>query len=266
MVDINKTIFSFIESMKYLENDHVLGAFFYGSYLTGYNESHSDIDILVIFDNDNPDCLIRGNKYIDKIRIEYFEKPINEVYLTIDNEYNNQNNASLSIIGTSKILFDKNGSLRKLQDYASEKFSNPLPHLDEESAREYVSILNNRMEKVRKAAYENSPNFNHLYHLTIEKIRKFYHRLNGLPAVQTSKVYRVYLDEEYRKSFYKDNIPEKEFVSMYISAIADVTSSVEEKLDKIESLFNYAKRNVKLDETEYRIQIKSRNLNVTNKI
>ncbi len=264
MVDINKIIHRFIESMKYLENDRVLGAFFYGSYLTGYNEKHSDIDIQIIFDNDNPNHLIRGNKYIDGIRIEYFEKPINDVYLTIENEYNSQNNASLSIIGTSKILFDKNDSLRKLQEYALEKFSRPLPPLDIETAREYVSILNNRMEKVRRAAYENNPNFIHLYHLTIEKIRKFYHRLNGLPSVQTSKVYRVYLDEEYRKSFYKDNIPE-EFVSMYISAITDVTSSVEEKLNKIESLFNYAKRNVKLDSNEYRILIKSRNLNMVNK-
>ena len=145
------------------------------------------------------------------------------------------------------------------------QFSKPLPPLDLEDAREYVSILNNRMEKVRKAAYENNPNFTHLYHLTIEKIRKFYHKLNGLPAVQTSKVYRVYLDEEYRKSFYKDDIPENEFVSMYISAVTDVKSNNEEKLKKVEKLFDYAKRNVFLDSNEYRILIKSRNLNIINK-
>ncbi len=262
MADINKIIFNFIDEMKYIENKHVLGAFFYGSFLTGYNEKHSDIDIQIIFDDENPNRLIRGNKYVDGIRIEYFEKPLEDVYLTIENEYSNQNNASLSIIGTSKILFDKDGSLRKLQDYALKKFSKPLPQLEDEDAREYVSILNNRMEKVRKSAFEDSPNFTHLYHLTIEKIRKFYHRLNGLPAVQTSKVYRVYLDEEYRKSFYKDNIPEKEFVEMYINAINDTTSNNEEKLAKIEALFEYSKRNVKLDENEYRILIKSRNNNV----
>lgn len=260
MANVNQTILQFIKDMKYLENKHALGAFFYGSYLTGYNEKDSDIDIQIIFDNENSSHLIRGNKHINGVRIEYFEKTIEDVYLTIENEYSNQNNASLSIIGTSKILFDKNGSLKKLQDYAKKKFSTSLPKLDEEEAREYVSILNNRMEKVRKAALENNPNFTHLYHLTIEKIRKFYHRLNGLPAVQTSKAYRVYLDEEYRKSFYKDNIPEEKFVTMYIDAITDITSSPLEKLDKIEAFFNYAKRNVKLDENEYRILIKSRNL------
>ena len=49
---------------------------------------------------------------------------------------------------------------------------------------------------------------------------------------------------------------------MYINAINDTTSNNEEKLAKIEALFEYSKRNVKLDENEYRILIKSRNNNV----
>ena len=52
---------------------------------------------------------------------------------------------------------------------------------------------------------------------------------------------------------------------MYISAITDITSSIEDKLKKIENLFDYAKRNVILDSNEYRILIKSRNLNIINK-
>ena len=259
MSNVESIILKFIYEMEYLENKHVLGAFFYGSFLTGFNEKHSDIDLSIIFDNEKPDRLVRGNKYIDGIRIEYFEKPIEDVYLSIENDFSTQSNASLSIIGTSKILFDKDGSLKKLQNYALDKFANPLPKLEEEEAKEQISILNNRMEKLKKAAFENSPNFIHLYHLTIEKIRKFYHRLNGLPAIQTSKVLRVYLDEEYRKSFYKENIPEKVFVDMYIDAICDTTSDINYKLRKVEKLYEYSKRNVQLNEDEYRIFIKSRN-------
>lgn len=165
----------------------------------------------------------------------------------------------LSIIGTSKIIFDKNGDLKKLQEYALNKFSNPLPSLEDEDAKEYVSILNNRMEKLRKAVEDDSPYFFHLYHLTLEKMRKFYHRLNDLPEVQTSKVFRVYTDENYRKSFYKENISEVEFVSLYLDAISDVSLNKEEKLSKVNQLFEYSKRNVKLNEEEYRILIKSRN-------
>lgn len=255
-------ILKFIDKMGYKENEHVLGCFFYGSYLTGYNTKNSDIDLHIIFDNTDPMHLIRGNEYIDGIRIEYFEKPINDLYLSVDNDFNNQNNALLSILGTAKIIFDKMGELYKLQQYTLNKFSKPLPPLGNEDAREYVSILNNRMEKLEKAANDNSPYFYHLYHLTIEKIRKFYHRLNGMPEVQTSKVFGVYTDEKYRKSFYKDNIPEDEFVTMYLDAIRDTGIDMHDKLNKVKNLFNYSKRNVLLDEKSYRILIKSRNNNL----
>ncbi len=259
-IDVNKVIIDFLNSMQYLENEHVLGCFFYGSFLTGYNNRNSDIDLHIIFDNSDPVHLIRGNKYVDGFRIEYFEKPIEDIYLSIDNDFNNQNNALLSIIGTSKIIFDRNGDLKKLQQYALTKFSRPLPPLEEDDAREYVSIINNRIEKLEKACLDDSPHFYHLYHLTIEKIRKFYHRLNGMPEVQTSKVFRVYTDEKYRNSFYKDNIPEKEFVDMYLDAICDNSLDKEAKLQKVKDLFDYAKRNVSLND-EYRILIKSRNIN-----
>lgn len=254
-------ILKFIDKMGYLKNEHVLGCFFYGSFLTGFNNNTSDIDLHIIFDNDDPRHLIRGNNYIDGIRIEYFEKPINDLYLSVDNDFNNQNNALLSIVGTSKIIFDKNGELSKLQQYTLNKFSKPLPPLDIEDAREYVSIINNRMEKLEKAANDNSPYFYHLYHLTIEKIRKFYHRLNGMPEVQTSKVFKVYTDEAYRKSFYKDNIPEDEFITMYLDAICDTSTNIQSKLTKVKNLYDYSKRNVLLDENSYRILIKSRNNN-----
>ena len=264
MESVNPTdiILKFINKMGYMKNEHVLGCFFYGSFLTGFNNNFSDIDLHIIFDDTDPKHLIRGNDYIDKIKIEYFEKPINDLYLSIDNDFNNQNNALLSIVGTSKIIFDKKGELYKLQQYALKKFSNPLPPLDAEDAREYVSILNNRMEKLEKAASDNSPYFYHLYHLTIEKIRKFYHRLNAMPEVQTSKVFRVYTDEEYRKSFYKDNIPEEEFIKMYLDAICDTSVDIQSKLNKVKKLYNYSKRNVSLDENSYRILIKSRNNNI----
>lgn len=262
LINPNDVILKFIEKMDYLKNEHVLGCFFYGSFVTGFNNKNSDIDLHIIFDNYDPKHLIRGNETIDGIRIEYFEKPIADIYLSLDNDFNNQNNALLSITGTSKIIFDKTGDLHKLQQYTLDKFSIPLPPLDEEDAREYVSILNNRMEKLETAANNNDPYFYHLYHLTIEKIRKFYHRLNGMPEVQTSKIFRVYTDEEYRKSFYKDNIPEEEFVEMYLDSITDTSTDIQNKLNKVKDLFNYAKRNVSLNKDSYRILIKSRNTNI----
>lgn len=46
----------------------------YGSYLKGLNTENFDIDLHIIFGNEYPNQLIRGNKVVDGIRIEYFKK------------------------------------------------------------------------------------------------------------------------------------------------------------------------------------------------
>lgn len=253
-----KAIYDFINEMGYLTHEHVLGAFFYGSYLTGLNHKNSDIDIHIVLDNADENHLIRGVKFNRGIKIEYFEKPIKDLYLSVDNGFENRNVAWLPIIGTSKIIFDKTGDLKKLQEYTVAKFKNPLPKFDDNTAQEYVSIIDNRMEKLENSLTENNPNFNHLYHLTIEKIRKFYHNLNGLALVNTSKVFRIYTDERYRASYSGYDIPEQDFIDLYIDAITDTTSPAQIKFQKAKNFYEYAKRNISLDK-EYRILIKSRN-------
>ena len=49
---IEDKILTFIDNMGYLNNRHVLGILFYGSYLTGLNTDNSDIDLHIIFDNE----------------------------------------------------------------------------------------------------------------------------------------------------------------------------------------------------------------------
>ena len=83
--NINNIILEFINKMDYLNNKHVLGCFFYGSFVTGFNNNDSDIDLHIIFDDSNPKHLIRENDNINGRRIEYFEKPI-ESKETIEDE------------------------------------------------------------------------------------------------------------------------------------------------------------------------------------
>ena len=253
-VNVDKVILNFIEDMKYLENEHVLGCFFYGSFLTGYYNNNSDIDLHIIFDDFEPERLIRGNKHIDGMRIEYFEKPIGDLYLSINTEFNNQNNALLSILGTSRIIFDKNGDLKKLQQYALTKFSNPLPPLEEEDAREYVSILNNRIEKLEKACLDDNPYFYHLYHLTIEKIRKFigpplkfsYMEYYGMTAEQAEEAivrYREYYTAQgiFDNSVYDGVISMLEALKNAGKTLAIATSKPEKFANMIAEHFDFAK-------------------------
>lgn len=255
---LENKILNFVHEMGYLNNEHVLGILLYGSYLTGFHGENSDIDLHIVFDNENPNHLIRGNKIIDGIKIEYFEKPINDLYLEIENGYFHQNNASFSIIGKGTIVFERENQLSLLQQHAINRFSSPMPCLSEEDTKEQVSILNNKLEKLRQLAETDSSYFEHLAHLTIEKIRKFYHKHIGISKIPTSKVYRIYTDEDYRNFVYKEN-PEPEFLNMYLNLITiDCTDKVQ-RLQMIEDFYHYATRNIQLG-SDYRILIKSRNI------
>lgn len=167
----------------------------------------------------------------------------------------------LRIIGKGQIIFDKTGDVKTLQDYTLSRYQEPLPPISEERAREQVSVINNRMKEITKAYENNSINFYNLYHLTIEKIRRFYHNLNGLAMIPTPKVYRIYTDEEYRKSYDGIIIPEPEFIELYLNAMTDISLDKDIMYEKISNLWSYSKRNVKLNELNYRISIKTRNNN-----
>ena len=258
-VNVNDIIEKFVDIMGYLDDEHVLGIIFYGSYLTGYNHKKSDIDLHIIYDNTEPDRIIRGVSFVDGIKVEYFEKPIEDIYESIDNDFENQNSAFLPIVGKCRIIYDKDGSIHKLKEYTLDKYSDPLPKLDSDTAKEYVSIINNRMEKLESAYENNSPYFTHLYHLTVEKIRKFYHKLNGISQIQTSKVFRLYTDKEYAQRFCGGIVPDETFIELYLDAVSSDGLSKDEKYEKVSALWEYSKRDIKLDESNFRILIKSRN-------
>ena len=216
---VHEIIQEFIKKNKYLQDEHVLGILFYGSYQYGLNNQNSDIDLHIIYDDSNPKHLIRGNTFINGTRIEYFEKTIDEIYNEVEDGYANQDNATESIIGKSEIIYEKDNSMQNLQAYVLDKFKNGLPHLTENEAKEQVSIINNRMEKLKKYAEEDSYFFEHLYHLTIEKIRRFYHNLNGMPRIETYKGFKLYKDEKYQEMFSIHHIPDREFLAMYFELI-----------------------------------------------
>ena len=259
-MSVEEKILEFIAEMDYLSNEHVLGILFYGSYLTGFNTSNSDIDLHIIFDDEDKEHLIRGNKIIDGTRIEYFEKPLSDIYLTIDSDYQNQNNAAVTIFGNSKIIYEKNDDLSKLQQYVMTKFKSPLPPLSEDDAKEQVSIINNRMEKLENYAANNNPYFTHLYHLTVDKIRRFYHSVMGFPRIETAKGFKLYTNEAYRRAFCIDQIPEDYFISMYFEAISNKQLSNVELYQLLSNIYDFTKRNVSLNKDEHRIPIKSRNV------
>ena len=249
---------TFLDNMGYRNNNHYLGTYFYGSSLTGFNNEFSDIDLHVIFDDSDLNHIYRGVSYVNGIKVEYFEKCINDVYLSIKNDVLERNGSWYSMIGISKIIEDKDSRLKELSEYALEVYSKGLYKMDEQDIMENIAIINNRIDKLRRACINDDLSFYSLYYITIEKIRRFYHSINGLPKINTSKVYRVYHDDEYRKTYFPGEFVSEEFKIMYFDLIETCERDKWCLFDKIEKFYNYVKDGRKL-EKNYKLQIKSRN-------
>ena len=249
---------NFIIKMNYRDNKHYLGTYFYGSSFTGFNTKYSDIDLHVIFDNSDLEHIYRGICYIDGIKIEYFEKCINDVYLSVENDIDEGNYSWYPMIGNSMIIEDKDNKLKKLQNYTKEIYQKGIPKLDEQDIMEKISIINNRMNKLQIMALEDNPSFYSLYYITIEKIRRFYHSIHGFPKINTSKISKVYKDNDYLKSFYDKEFVSDNFKEKYLTLIETTNRNKIELLNELNEFYKYVKNGRELSE-EYRIKIKTRN-------
>lgn len=249
----------FIDKMGYRNNIHYLGTYFYGSSLTGYNNSNSDIDLHIVFDNSDKEHIYRGICHIDGIKIEYFEKNINDLYLSVNNDIIERNGAWYSMLGTSMIIDDKSNELKKLQEHTLEVYKKGLPKIEEQEIMEYIAIINNRFEKLKLLCLNDEPNFYSLYYITIEKIRRFYHSINGFPKINTSKIYKVYKNDEYRKTYFPGEFVSDEFKNMYFNLIESTSRDKKELLNNLYNFYSYVKGGRELPKKEYKIKIKSRN-------
>lgn len=261
-VKVYEIIQKFIKEKKFIQDENVIGILFYGSSRYGLNNKNSDIDLLIVYDDSNYQFpLIRGNAYVDGMRIEYFKKTIREIYINAEEDFMTQSNASLSIIGKAEIIYEKNSTMHCLQEYILNKFKNGVPPITEDRAREKLATINNRIERLEKYAVSEQYGyyFDHLYNLIIEMIRRFYHELNGIPRIETYKGFKLYTNQKYQDMFSIDYIPEPEFLKMYFELVQNQEKNPKERLDEIKKFYEYAKRTLDFDENNHRISIKSRN-------
>ena len=193
--EIELIINKFIEEEGYKDNKHVLGVIFCGSYLTGLYREGSDIDLQIIFDDNDPNHMIRGNDNIDGIRIEYFEKPLADHYAQIEDNLEKQDNAIMSIIGKGKIIYDTDNKLKELQGTVLEKYSKELPKIPDEKLSEDMLEMEEKFQELEHLKTENNDYFYQLYYLIIEKIVRLYHNINNIPRIELSKGFKIYTDD-----------------------------------------------------------------------
>lgn len=243
----------FIDDMNYLKNDEVEGIVFYGSYHTGTNNEFSDIDLMILFNDDSDINQIKGYKTVNGIPVEYFERTVSKVYERANSDYMKCEDSLLSIIGYGEIIFDRSGKIADLVDYVKEKYSRPLPHYTKHEAIYQIVGIKKAVDACEELRVQNDPYFENYYFLTVERIRDFYHKLKGLSNLPQTKVCKLYTNERLREVQHK-KIPEQEFIDLYFKCI-EYGMSKEEKIERIRQLLKYSIRKYDVNFDDVRIDL-----------
>lgn len=257
LVIINK----FISLMKekygidYLNDEHCLGILFYGSRKGNFVTSTSDLDLCIIYD-DTIDYSTKGVEIVDGVDVEYFEKSISDAKKIVEIDYANINTASLSIYGYSDIIFEKNDTMKNLQSFTKDIYSEPFKPCDKENAKSGLFAIKNRMELLKKLAYSNDDNFDLIFYTVMDRIKTVYHKLNGITRLEISKAIRAYTSDEYAKSLLYDTVIDNDYKEKFITLLNSENLPYIERYKMLQELFEMVNNGLISDEN--RIQVSNK--------
>lgn len=243
----------FIDEMGYLKDEEVEGIIFYGSFHTGTANEFSDIDIMVLFNDDSDINQIKGFRNVNGIQVEYFERTVSKIYERANSDYMKCEDSLLSIVGYGEVIFDRNGKVKELIDYVIEKYQRPLPGYNKHEAIYQIASINKAVNAVEELRVQNDPYFDNFYYLTVERVRDFYHKLKGFSNLSQTKIYKLYTNEVLQKAQHK-KVPEREFIELFMRAIENELPK-EEKVKRIKEFFDYTIRDFDIDFDNLRLDL-----------
>jgi len=219
------------------KKDYVLGAILTGSYATGLANKYSDIDVQIIFSNKYK-WRERGNVKVDGFLIEYFANPICQFEKYLQQNFRLNIKTDANMYKTGKILFDKDGSVKKLRNkglrYYSKEFAAPKKYALEMMKYTIWDYLDN----LKSLASEKSDNFNLSYYILLDKVLNNYGKFLRVQVLPNAKIVRLFTDSKFRRAYGISGFPDKVFIKLFLDCL--LFKSQKQGLEKIQKLANYA--------------------------
>lgn len=247
----------FIEKMNYTNDESVEGIILYGSYQTNTYNGVSDVDIIVFYNN-NSNRNIKGYLSVDGVEFEYYERTLKAYYERANDDYRNSEDTLLSAIGHGRILVDKKGEIIKLQQYILKVYAKALPKLDDNEIKYMAKSISKSISKLSFFTKTKCKYFCVYYCNVLEKIRIFYHKLNGFSNLTLASVYKIYNNKDLQKIQYK-SMPGEKFINLYMSCLNVNNAQKCKYLKRIKKIYYYTIKDLNLDFRNMEIDLKNKN-------
>ncbi|MBR6411854.1 MAG: nucleotidyltransferase domain-containing protein [Alphaproteobacteria bacterium] len=229
-----KALNQFLNSYK--NQPYVEGALLCGSYVTGNQNQFSDIDVHILL-SDTQNWRERGVISQDGFLIEYFLNPIKKIQQEFHDDYLDGGNASANMFAYGRILFDKQGYVKQLQDEANKS----LKKTPRKWGREELSLdlygAWNLMDELNSLSSDKKP-FQIPYYELAKTLLGLYFKIKGIPKISLAKLERILTDPDFAERYHIQKLPDKTFTELFLSVIQAPN------IEKIQKLYDFVIKSV----------------------
>lgn len=196
----------------------VVGAIACGSYVTGNPSAHSDIDLHLILKKETK-WRERGNVIIDGILIEYFANTLKRHSAYAKEDLADRRRINAHMFSTGKVIFDKNGDLRKIIANAKKDMLKKYPRLNFVSVEQTKYALWDMMDNLEEIYDARAKDFPFVYHVQLNSLFEQYSKFVGFESIPPNKLRRFLVNKGDQKKYKISRFPDSKFVKMYLDAL-----------------------------------------------
>lgn len=234
---IVSAILSFAD--RYSQEPWFEGVFWGGSSLYKPVDQNTDIDVFVVA-NDYLPARIHGTTICNGLTIEYFVNPISRLNKQMLDEIESIHDYwVIKIYAFSKLLMDKAGKAKQLQETACNFFQQPFSDNDAKTvAANYSKVWDSYNDYIglEKSNYKSD----HMFFETLKSILHAYCYQQQVPLIPWNKCQELMTDLDYRTSYHLKTLPNKTFCKLFLRCF-DV--EVTERRSALDNLYGYIMKN-----------------------
>jgi hypothetical protein len=196
----------------------VVGAVVCGSYITGNPSKHSDVDVQILLDK-KVKWRERGNKIIDGVLIEYFANPLPQNFKYFEDDYASNSRTNVHMFTTGRVLFDKNGDVKKIIEKANEwkkKEYKKMPKVVAELKKYSLWDMKDNLEEIYESGNDE---FYFVYYNYLNSLFENYCKFLGFDNININKVRRFLTDKKDKKKYRINDFPDEKFVKLFLNAL-----------------------------------------------
>jgi len=218
------------------KNPDVSGIILAGSYVTGNPTKNSDLDIQIILRR-GCEWRERGNKIVDGFLMEYFANPSERIMGYLEDDEKRRRRIESHMLITGKIMFDRDGEVKKLKDVAKTYLYKSFDKMPESKVELNKYHLWDMMDNLEEVYERKLGDFSYVYFNFLRNLFDVYMEYLAQPDYSENKTIRFLLDKKDRAKYKIQELKDKKFSNLFVGAMKEVNDK--RRLDIFNKLAKY---------------------------